>query len=62
MFREAKAAKIGGKFLVYGMEGSGKSMFQLTFPNIACIDSEVGVAHYEDREINLIKGYSIFYS
>lgn len=57
-FREAKAAKIGGKFLAYGMEGSGKSMFQLTFPNIACIDSEVGVAHYEGREINLNNGKS----
>lgn len=46
MFREAKAAKIGGKFLSYGESGSGKSTFQLTFPNVACIDSETGVAHY----------------
>ena len=25
----SEGTKIGGKFLVYGMEGSGKSMFQL---------------------------------
>jgi len=56
MFREAKAAKIGGKFLSYGESGSGKSTFQLTFPNVACIDSEVGVAHYEGKEISLNNG------
>ena len=56
MFREAKAAKIGGKFLSYGESGSGKSTFQLTFPNVACIDSETGVAHYEGKDITLNNG------
>ena len=56
MFRDAKAAKIGGKFLVYGESGSGKSTFQLTFPKVACIDSEAGVAHYEGRDITLNNG------
>ena len=55
-FREAKAAKIGGKFLSYGESGSGKSTFQLTFPNVACIDSETGVAHYEGKDITLNNG------
>lgn len=55
-FRQAKAAKIGGKFLVYGESGSGKSTFQLTFPRVACIDSEAGVAHYEDKDITLNNG------
>lgn len=56
MFRKAKSAKIGGKFLSYGESGSGKSTFQLTFPKVACIDSETGVAHYEGREIELNNG------
>ena len=55
-FRTAKAAKIGGKFLVYGESGSGKSTFQLTFPKVACIDSEAGIAHYEGRDISLNNG------
>lgn len=52
-FRKAKAAKIGGKFLVYGESGSGKSTFQLTFPRVACVDSEAGVAHYEGKDISI---------
>lgn len=55
-FREAKKNKVGGKFLAYGFEGSGKSWFALTFPNVACIDSEVGVAFYEGEEITLANG------
>ena len=55
-FRQAKAAKIGGKFLSYGESGSGKSTFQLTFPNVACIDSETGIAHYEGKDITLNNG------
>lgn len=55
-FREARAAKIGGKFLAYGNTGSGKSFFQLTFPKVACEDSEAGVAHYEGRPIKLNNG------
>jgi hypothetical protein len=55
-FRAAKAAKIGGKFLSYGESGSGKSTFQLTFPKVACIDSETGIAHYEGKDITLNNG------
>ena len=57
-FRKAQAAKIGGKFLSYGESGSGKSTFQLTFPRVACIDSETGVAHYEGKDITLNNGHT----
>lgn len=59
-FRKARATKIGGKFLSYGESGSGKSTFQLTFPKVACIDSETGIAHYEgkDSELNNGKTYN----
>ena len=55
-FREAKAVKIGGKFLAYGDYGTGKSWFQLTFPDVACIDSEAGVSFYEKKPITLNNG------
>lgn len=55
-FRKARAARIGGKFLSYGESGSGKSTFQLTFPRVACIDSETGIAHYEDKDITINNG------
>lgn len=55
-FRKANKAKIGGKFLAYGETGSGKSLFSLTFPDVASIDSEVGIAHYEGEEITLNNG------
>ena len=54
--RKAKEAKIGGKFLSYGETGSGKSLFALTFPDVACIDSEAGIAHYEGKDITLNNG------
>lgn len=55
-FRKAQSAKIGGKFLSFGESGSGKSTFQLTFPKVACIDSETGIAHYEGKDIALNNG------
>lgn len=55
-FRNAKEAKIGGKFLGFGETGSGKSIFSLTFPKVACIDSEAGVAHYEGKDITINNG------
>ena len=57
-FRKARESKIGGKFLAYGYEGSGKSWFALTFPSVACIDSETGIAHYEGKTITLDNGNS----
>jgi hypothetical protein len=52
-FRKAASAKIGGKFLVYGDTGTGKSEFSLTFPKVASIDSETGIAHYEGKNIEI---------
>jgi hypothetical protein len=52
-FRKAGEKKIGGKFLVFGDTASGKSFFTLTFPKVASIDSEAGVAHYEGRDIEI---------
>ena len=57
-FRKAQAARIGGKFLSFGETSSGKSTFQLTFPKVACIDSETGVSHYEGKTITLNNGKS----
>lgn len=55
-FRESAKNKIGGKFLVYGATGTGKSIFGLTFPGGIAIDSECGLAHYEGRDITLNNG------
>lgn len=52
-FREAATKKIGGKFLVFGETGGGKSWFTLTFPRLASVDSETGLAHYEGKPINI---------
>lgn len=49
IFRKAESAKIGGKFLVFGETGSGKSTFLTTFEKIAAIDSEAGLSNYEDN-------------
>lgn len=52
-FRKPRKAKIGGKFLVYGKSNEGKSCFGLTFPKIGAIDSETGLAFYEDTPIEI---------
>lgn len=52
-FRKPAKSKIGGKFFVYGFSGEGKSFFGLTFPKIGAIDSETGLAFYEDEEIQI---------
>lgn len=52
-FRKPAKTKIGGKFLVYGFSGEGKSFFGLTFPKIGAIDSETGLAFYEDTDIEI---------
>ena len=50
-FRKPVAQRIGGKFFGYGLTHDGKSWFGLTFPRIAAIDSEVGLAFDEGKEI-----------
>lgn len=46
-FRKPSTKKIGLKVLAMGQTGSGKSVFQLSFPKIAALDSEAGLALYE---------------
>ena len=52
-FRDVKKTKIGGKFLVYGFSGTGKSFFGCTFPKIAAIDSETGLGFYEGEDLEI---------
>lgn len=52
-FRISAKKKIGGKFLVYGFTGEGKSYFGLTMPNIGAIDSETGLSFYESEDIEI---------
>lgn len=53
--RKPSTKKIGVKVLVKGNTGAGKSLFALSFPKIAALDSEAGLALYEGTEdgINL---------
>lgn len=55
-FRKSAANKVGGKFLVFGATGTGKSLFGLTFPDSIAVDSEAGLAHYEGVPVSLNNG------
>ena len=48
--RKPGAKKVGVKVLGWGKKGSGKSIFALTFPGVAAIDAETGMAFYEDTK------------
>ena len=52
-FRKPAVNKVGGKFFVLGLPACGKSYFGLTFPNSACIDSETGLAFYENEDVEI---------
>lgn len=52
-FRKPATKIIGGKFLAYGLTHEGKSWFGLTFPKVAAIDSEVGLAFEEGQDIQI---------
>lgn len=45
--RKPGAKKLGVKVLAWGKKGSGKSLFLLSFPKVAAIDAEAGLAFYE---------------
>lgn len=49
MFQKVEDTKSGLKVLVYGKTGVGKSIFGLSFPKIAVIDSEDGLAWYKSN-------------
>lgn len=47
LLRKPQARVQGVKYLCYGVDGSGKSVFGLSFPEIAVIDSESKIGVYE---------------
>ncbi|QJI52404.1 AAA family ATPase [Psychrobacillus phage Perkons] len=49
--RKPSTKRIGVKVLVTGQTGAGKSLFGLSFPKIAALDSEAGLALYEGNEL-----------
>ncbi|MEH7209967.1 AAA family ATPase [Priestia megaterium] len=49
-FRKPSTKKIGLKVLAMGQTASGKSVFQMSFPKVAALDSEAGLALYEGDE------------
>lgn len=49
-FRKPASKKVGLKFLAYGLSGTGKTNFALSFPAIAALDGENGMSLYEGRE------------
>jgi len=48
-------AYVGGKVLVFGGQGSGKSTFAGTFPNINLVDSEDGNTYYLENNPNILR-------
>lgn len=50
-YRKPGKAKLGLKALFWGYQGSGKTKAALTFPRIAAIDAESGMAFYEGTEV-----------
>ena len=52
---EEVLSHVGGKVLVFGKQGTGKSTFVGTFPNINLVDSEDGQTYYLRKNKN-IKG------
>lgn len=48
--RKPSTKRIGVKVLVTGQTGEGKSVFGLSFPKIAALDSEAGLALYEGQK------------
>ena len=50
-FREAGTAMTSAKILGFGETNSGKTMFGLTLPDSAGIDSEAGMIHYEGKDV-----------
>jgi hypothetical protein len=48
LFKKPQETKSGVKVLAYGVTGSGKTKFGLTFPKIGAIDSEAGMEFYKN--------------
>lgn len=50
LFEEPAKTSAGLKVLVYGKEGTGKTVFALSFPDVALIDTEAGSTFYLGQE------------
>lgn len=50
-FRKPAEVRLGAKVLVFGKKATGKSWFLLSWPGIAAIDAETGLAWYEGKEV-----------
>lgn len=50
LLRKKQERKQGLKILVYGVNGSGKSVYGLSFPEVAVLDAEAKVGVYESSE------------
>lgn len=50
-FRKPATKKVGLKFLSYGLTGTSKTTFALSFPQIAALDGENGMSLYEGRPL-----------
>lgn len=53
--KEEVLSYVGGKVLAFGLQGTGKSTFLGTFPNINLVDTEDGQTYYLENNAN-IKG------
>lgn len=54
LFRKPADRQMGLKVLAQGITGGGKSQFGLGFPKIFALDSETGLAFYENDSPNLL--------
>lgn len=52
-FKKVEDTKTALKVLIYGKTATGKTLFGLSFPEIAAIDSEDGMAFYKKKYKNL---------
>lgn len=50
LLRKKQSRKQGLKILTYGVNGSGKSVYGLSFPDVAILDAEAKVGVYENSE------------
>ena len=50
---EEVLSHVGGKVLVFGKQGTGKSTFVGTFPNINLVDTEDGQTYYLGKNKNI---------
>ena len=53
--KKDKLAFVGGKVLIFGEQGTGKSTLAGTFPKICLVDTEDGQTYYLEKNENILK-------